>query len=115
MAATLIDQLVDQHDRVVSQYLRRSEQAHAEQFHQNGKAINEKVRLYAAVGSALIGAREQQTDPYAAVEVGVALAGLLRTVAEADQLAQPIDFDYLDTSAPITPSFAAMRPTCSRC
>ncbi len=95
-AATLTDQILDMHDRLLGQYLHRSEQAHAERFHQSGKAINEKVRLYADVGKALIAAREQAHDPYRAVEAVLSWDTFVTTVAEAEQLAQPVAFDYLD-------------------
>ncbi|MDP9317432.1 MAG: Tn3 family transposase [Chloroflexota bacterium] len=95
-AATLTDQILDMHDRLMGQYLHRSEQAHAERFHQSGKAINEKVRLYADVGKALIAAREQARDPFVAVEAVLPWDAFVTTVAEAEQLAQPPAFDYLD-------------------
>jgi hypothetical protein len=37
-------------------------------FAEQGKAINDKVRLYAKVGAALVSAREQGRDPYLAIE-----------------------------------------------
>jgi hypothetical protein len=37
-------------------------------FQEAGKAINEKVRLYAKVGQALIRAKEDRVDPFAAIE-----------------------------------------------
>jgi|GEM_PF-1913452 len=95
-AATLTDHVIDLHDRLMTQYFRRSEQAHAERFHTSGKAINEKVRLYAAVGKALIAAREAANDPYKAIQTVLPWETFVQTVSEADQLAQPPDFDYLD-------------------
>jgi len=95
-AATLTDQIIDLHDRLMTGYLHRSEQAHATQFHASGKAINEKVRLYAAVGTALITAREGANDPYQAIQSVLPWEAFVRTVAEAGQLARPANFDYLD-------------------
>ena len=95
-AATLTDQILDLHDWLMTQYLHRSEQAHAEQFHQSGRQINEKVRLYATVGKALIAAREQEQDPYQAIQVVLPWERFVQSVAEAEQLAQPEAFDYLD-------------------
>ncbi len=40
-AATLTDQILAMHDRLMTGYLRRSEQAQATQFHASGKVINE--------------------------------------------------------------------------
>jgi len=77
-------------------YLRRSEQAQATRFHASGKAINEKVRLYAAVGAAVIAARADGGDPYRAIQSVLPWEAFVRTVDEAAQLARPADFDYLD-------------------
>ena len=59
-------------------------------------AINEKVRLYARVGRALIAARESEEDPYEALESVIQWDGYVKSVEEADELARPEDFDYLD-------------------
>jgi hypothetical protein len=48
--ATIIDEIVDLHDRMIGVLFNRAKRAHAEQFQQSGKAINEKVRLYWRVG-----------------------------------------------------------------
>jgi len=95
-AATLTDQILDMHDRLMTGYLHKSEQAQATQFHASGKAINEKVRLYAAVGTALIAAREGADDPYRAIQSVLPWGAFVRTVDEAAHLARPADFDYLD-------------------
>ncbi|HEX6290940.1 MAG TPA: Tn3 family transposase [Herpetosiphonaceae bacterium] len=95
-AASLTDHILDMHDRVMTHYLRKSEHVHAEHFQKSGKAINEKVRLYADIGKALIAARETAQDPYAAIQTVVPWETFILTVTEAEQLAQPADFDYLD-------------------
>jgi TnpA family transposase len=95
-AATLTDQILAMHDRLMTGYLHRSEQAHAAQFHASGKAINEKVRLYAAVGTAVIAARADDGDPYRAIQAVLPWESFVQTVAEATHLARPADFGYLD-------------------
>ena len=47
-------------EHLVGQLFKRSERAHAEQFHASGKSIDEKVRLYAQVGQALIEAFQRR-------------------------------------------------------
>ena len=74
---------------------KKSERAHAEQFHASGKSINEKVRLYARVGQALIEARSTGGDVFAAIESVLPWSKFESTVAEAQKLAQPEEFDYL--------------------
>jgi hypothetical protein len=64
-------------------------------FQDAGRAINDKVRLYAKIGQALIDAKTSQSDPFLAIESIVPWERFTQTVAEAEQLAQGEDFDYL--------------------
>src|SRR6059058_5045348 len=66
------------------------------QFEQRGKAINEKVRLYADMGNALIKAKEEAADPYQSLEAVLPWETFVSSVQEASTLARPADFDYLD-------------------
>jgi len=63
---------------------------------QSSKAINEKVRLYAAVGTAVIAARADDGDPYQAIQAVLPWESFVQTVVEAAHLARPADFGYLD-------------------
>jgi TnpA family transposase len=98
-AQTLTDEAIEMHDRLIGSLLGAGERARDSRFQANGKAINEKVRLYARVGQALITARESRTDPYEALEGVIPWDGYVRSVEEADALSQPGDFDYLDLIA----------------
>ena len=49
--------------------------------------INEKVRLYASVGNALIDARQKGLDPYSAIEAVVAGIRFTQSVDEAERVA----------------------------
>jgi TnpA family transposase len=63
-SANFTDEAIELHDRLIGQYHNQTRHAHAEQFQQSGRAINEKVRPYASIGAALISAREAAVDPY---------------------------------------------------
>jgi hypothetical protein len=54
-----------------------------------------KVRLYAKVGAALVEAREQGRDPFAAIEAVVPWASFSASVKEAAELARDKDFSSL--------------------
>ena len=56
-AASLTDQAIDLFDRLVGGIFRKAEGRHARAFQADARAINEKVRLYARVGAALIAAQ----------------------------------------------------------
>jgi hypothetical protein len=64
------------------------------------------VRLYARIGQALLTAKEAGADPFAAIEKIVSWVDFARTVSEAEQLAQPEDFDFLGL---ISNGFPQMR------
>jgi hypothetical protein len=46
----------------------KAKRAYEVSFQESGKAINEKVRLYAQIGQALIKAKEADIDPFTAIE-----------------------------------------------
>ncbi len=66
--ATLIDETIDLHGRVLSALFSRAKRRHVERFHKDGRAINDKVRLYSRIGRALLQAKQTGTDPFAAIE-----------------------------------------------
>jgi hypothetical protein len=53
------------------------------------------VRLYARIGNALLTAKREGADPFEAIESIVSWEDFARTVSEAEQLAQPENFDFL--------------------
>jgi hypothetical protein len=67
LAASLTDQAVDLFDRLIGTMFRKADARHARAFQADGRAINEKVRLYARVGAALIAARDNQQDAFDAI------------------------------------------------
>ena len=93
--ATVIDEIVDLHDRIIGALFNRAKRSHEQQFQQSGKAINEKVRLYWRVGHALLEARQAGSDPFAAIESVIPWDVFTQSVTEAEKLSQPEDFDYL--------------------
>lgn len=66
--ATLIDEIIDLHDRFMGSLLSKAKRNHADRFQQSGKAINHKVQLYSRIGRALLEAKQSGCDPFAAIE-----------------------------------------------
>ncbi len=95
LTATLIDEALNMFEHLVGKLFAKSERAHADEFHSSGKAINEKVRLYAKIGKALIEARASGADAFAAIGAVLSWSKFESTVAEAQTLAQPEEFDFL--------------------
>ena len=94
-SATLTDQILDLHDRLIGSFFSRDKNQHAQRFAADGKALNAKVRLYAQVGQALIASRKAKDDPYAAIEQILPWEDFQRSVAEADGLSRDEAFDPL--------------------
>jgi len=68
---------------------------HQQQFQKQGKAINDKVRLYSKIGQALLEAKESGSEPYAAIEAVIPWDEFTESVSEAELLARPEGFDHL--------------------
>ena len=93
--ATIIDETIDVHDRIIGTLFSRAKRNHEKQFQQSSKAINEKVRLYWRIGNALLEAKQTGSDAFAAIEGVIPWDTFTQSVAEAQRLAQSEDFDYL--------------------
>ncbi|MBN3885157.1 MAG: Tn3 family transposase [Nostoc sp. JL34] len=95
-SASLVDYAIEMHDKMMGKLFNKSEHQHGDKFQRDGKAINEKVRLYAQVGKALIAAKDESIDAYEAIESVLNWEKFISSVAEAEKLARPADFDYLE-------------------
>ena len=92
---TVTDEIVDLHDRIIGRLFNMARNKHQQQFQESGKAINDKVRLYGRIGQALLEAKQNGGDPFAAIESVIPWATFAASVNEAVKLAQPEDFDFL--------------------
>lgn len=104
--ATVTDEIIDLHDRIMGRFFSAAKNKHQEEFQDSGKAINDKVRLYERIGQALIDAKQNGSDPFAAIEAVIPWDDFAASVTEARKLAQPEDFDFLSH---IGESHAALR------
>lgn len=93
--ATVTDEIIDLHDRIVGKMFNTARNKHGKAFTASGRAINDKVRLYARIGAALVNAKQAGTDPYAAIEKVIPWEAFVASITEATDLAQPEEFDYL--------------------
>ena len=104
--ATIIDEIIALHDQVLGKLFQTAKHRHQQQFQDSGKSINDQVRLYGRVGQALIEARNNGGDPFAAIESVLPWDAFATSVTEAQKLAQPEDFDFLHR---ISESYATLR------
>ena len=93
--ATVLDELLDLHDRIIGKVFNAAKNKHQEQFQAAGKAINQQLRLFGQIGQALLTARTTGADPFVAIESVLPWEDFTASVGEAQHLAQPADFDFL--------------------
>lgn len=91
----LTDDAVDLFDKLMGRLFRRAEAREADAFQRDKRAINDKVRLFARLGEALIRARAGGSDPLAAVTSAVGWERLAEAVEEAKRLVRPDEPDVL--------------------
>lgn len=93
--ATVTDEIIDLHDRILGKLFNAAKNKHQQQFQASGKAINAKVRLFGRIGQVLLEAKQAGRDPFAAIEAVMSWDAFAESVTEAQRLAQPEDFDFL--------------------
>ena len=109
--ATVIDEIIDLHDRIIGKLFNAAKNKHQQQFQASGKAINDKVRMYGRIGQALLDAKQSGGDPFAAIETVMPWERFAASVTEAQKLAQPADFDFLALpSYPTVKAHAFCKP-----
>ena len=104
--AAVTDEIIDLHDRIIGKLFAAAKNKHQQQLQASGKAINDKVRLYARIGQALLDAKEAGGDTFAAIEAVMPWEDFAASVTEAQRLAQPEGFDFLHR---IGESYATLR------
>lgn len=93
--ATLLDETVELHERILGKIFNQAKRKHNEEFQQSGKAINQKLRLFGQIGQALVAAKESGTDPYSAIESILPWPEFTQSIVETQGLTRPEDFDFL--------------------
>ena len=104
--ATVIDEIIELHDRIMGKLFSVAKRKHEDQFQASGKAINAKLRLYGQIGQALLEAKQSGGDAFAAIESVMPWSEFAESVTDAQKLAQPEDFDFLRR---IGESYATLR------
>jgi TnpA family transposase len=97
----LTDDTVALFERAIGRMFRRAEIREQDALIRDARAINDKVRLLARLGEALIEARESGADLQEAVASAIGWDKLMRSVEEAKRLARPdkADLPALGTRA----------------
>ncbi|KFK83952.1 tn3 transposase DDE domain protein [Bacillus atrophaeus] len=92
----LTDKAFEIHDRQILSLLSKGRKAQEEIQKQNGKKLNEKVIHFTNIGQALIKAKEEKLDVFEVLQSVIEWNSFVSSVEEAQELARPADYDYLD-------------------
>jgi uncharacterized protein DUF4158 len=106
----LTDDTVALFDRAVGRMFRRAEVREKEALIHDARAINDKVRLLAKLGAALIEARQTAADLQEAVASAIGWDKLARSVEEAKRLARPDKADLPALAARAWPVLHRLGP-----
>ena len=104
--ATLTDETLELHDRLIGTFFNKAKHRYEQAFSADGRALNDKVRLYAKVGAALIAAKTDNTDPFVAIEAILPWEQFIASVDQAEQLSRDEAFDALTL---VTNYFSTLR------
>lgn len=94
--AFLIDQGLYVNEKLLGRMFKRGEKIHNDSFQNDGKLINEKIRLFAKLGKVLIEAKETEQDPFVSLQAVIPWDQFVHSVEQAESLARPAEFDYLE-------------------
>ncbi|MEZ2660170.1 hypothetical protein [Aneurinibacillus aneurinilyticus] len=108
---TLIDEIIDMHDRMLGMLFNRAKRHHSDRFQQSGKTINDKLRLYSRIGRVLVEAKQNGSDPFAAIESILPWEIFAESVIETEKLAQPANFDFLPLISDGFPHLSRYTPS----
>ena len=95
----LTDEAIGIFDRLIGGLFRRAERRAAEALQANARAVNDKVRLLARLGDALIEARNTGSDAFVAIETVLPWDRFAAAVAEAKKLSRADGPDYAALAA----------------
>lgn len=104
--ATLTDEVIDLHERILGSLFSRAKRTQAERLQQTGKLIQSKLKQYVTVGQALLNARESGEDPWAAIEDVLPWQEFITSVEETRFLSRKDNFAPLHL---ITEKYSTLR------
>lgn len=108
--ATVIDQIIDLHDRIIGKLLNAARHKHQQRFQQSGRRINDQLLLYGKIGRALVKAKAEGVDAFAAIETVLPWDEFAASVAETGKLSQPEEFDFIHLLAENWPTVRRYAP-----
>jgi TnpA family transposase len=91
----LVDDALGMHDRIIARVLRRGKRRQADALQADAKGIKQALGMFATLGKALIQARDQQREPWEAIEAAIPWDRLCTMIEGIEALGQPRRLDPL--------------------
>ncbi len=113
--ATVIDELVDLHDRIWSSCSAARSTSISSSSRSRARRSTTRCACTLGIGQALLEAKESGSDPYAAIEAVIPWDEFTESVSEAELLARPEASTTCTWSARTSPPCAVTRRPCWRC
>lgn len=93
--ATLIDEIIDLHDKIMGKIFSKARRTQADQLQKSSKTIHAKLRQYLHIGEALLTAKQTGNDPYYAIEKILPWEDFEASINEMKLLAKRESYDFL--------------------
>ncbi len=93
--ASIIDEIIELNDKILGNVFNKAKNRHNNQFQDSSKSINDKLNIYLKIGQALITAKQNNQNPYQAIESIISWDEFTKTVDDTKDLAKPDNFDFL--------------------
>lgn len=110
MQVALTDDAVVMFERLIGQMFRRAERREEAALKRDKRTINGKIRLLARLGTAIIDARANGSDPFGAVAEIIGWDDLGSEIAEARQLVRPDPLDPVELARSNLPILRQIGP-----
>ena len=93
--ASIIDEIIELNDKILGNIFNKAKHSHNNEFQNSSKTINEKLNLYVKIGQILITAKQNNKDPFQAIEAVIPWDDFTKSVSDTKELAKPDSFDSL--------------------
>lgn len=104
--ATVTDEIIELHDRIMGRIIRTAQNKQNQNTLASRTTVSAMMRLHSKLGDALIEARENGEDPFAAIETAIGWESLAESNAQAKELTRPALEDHL---ALVSAHFTTLR------
>ena len=95
MKATILDELVEGHERILGSLFAKAKRSQEGDFQKSGKTINRELRRYVELGEALLAAKQDGQALDIVIEAVVGWDALASSISNSKNLTQPASFDFL--------------------